>query len=252
MIVSNNDSSGEAIYQLTNAEEMRLKLIKLFQHAEMLSGLILNFVHDKETQKSPNTGNKQQNALMKDQLKLQRSIRVNIINFLKEHSFRLGQLPSKEVYLALKTQRQQFLQEEMNRIEQDKMIQKTKIEELASRQRTNQRFFDLENSQKNENESYKVIAPSGRNMKFEFNQFLFVDLIKVSIDNSNGWVPNIKSSKIQEDLADSELQSVQKNALKVQIQMVEGYLEEALKQDKYEEANLLQKNLNELLDMQEN
>ena len=182
---------------------MRLKLIKLFQQAEMLSGLILNFVHDKEAQKSPNTGNKQQNALMKDQLKLQRSIRVNIINYLKEHSFRLGQLPSKEVYLALKTQRQQFLQEEMNRIEQDKMIQKTKTEELASRQRTNQKFYDLENSQKNENESYRVIAPSGRNMKFEFNQFLFVDLIKVSIDNSNGWVPNIKSSKIQEDVADS-------------------------------------------------
>ncbi len=33
--------------------------------------------------------------------------------------------------------------------------------------------------------------------------------------------------------------------------MVECYLEEALKQDKYEEANLLQKNLDELLDMQD-
>ena len=88
MIVSNNDSSGEAIYQLTNAEEMRLKLIKLFQQAEMLSGLILNFVHDKEAQKSPNTDNKQQNTLMKDQLKLQRSIRVNIINYLKVYKIK--------------------------------------------------------------------------------------------------------------------------------------------------------------------
>lgn len=36
-------------------------------------------------------------------------------------------------------------------------------------------------------------------------------------------------------------------ALRIQIQLVEGYLEDALKANRREEAQLLQKNLNELL-----
>lgn len=83
----------------------------------------------------------------------------------------------------------------------------------------------------------------------------------MSIDKSDGWLPNVKSFHKQETFAENETEgnsdrndnnlSVQDKALRVQIQLVESYLEEALKQNKYEEADLLQKNLNELLDMQE-
>ena len=41
------------------------------------------------------------------------------------------------------------------------------------------------------------------------------------------------------------------NALKIQIQQVECYLDDALKNNKYEEAAILQNNLNELLDQLE-
>ena len=71
----------------------------------------------------------------------------------------------------------------------------------------------------------------------------------MSIDNSKGWIAN-PSKKDDSTLADGGFEpnmSDQANALKIQIQLVNGYLEEAIKANRYEEAEILQQNLSELL-----
>ena len=188
---------------------MRFKLIKLFQTAESLSGLILKH--------SSNTGQPDG----KDQLKLQRNIRQYVIGYLKENSFSLSPLPAKDVYLKLKAQRQVYLQEEMNRAEMEQSKQLKQINEEVNRRQIN---------------TVKKPRPY------------------VSIDNSNGWVSNVKGSLLIEAAEDpnsstNTIENEQNKALKIQIQLVEGYLEDALRQNKRDEASLLQKNLNELLNM---
>ncbi len=131
---------------------MRSKLIKLFQQTETLSGLILNFAPDKVNQKLSNNNDKKQPSLVKDQLKLQRNIRAYVVNYIKENSYKLSQLPSREVYSVLKIQHQQLLQEQMKRNEKDMIIQKNKFEEFASHQRMSQKLHDLEYNQKNDDD----------------------------------------------------------------------------------------------------
>ena len=116
-------NAGEAIYQLKNAEEMRLKLIKCFQMIETQSGQILKY--------EPDTQNK-------DQLKLQRNIRFQSINFLKEHSFTLSQLPISEAYAKLKSQREVYLQEEMKRVEMEQLKQKNEINKRLNKKHSKQ------------------------------------------------------------------------------------------------------------------
>ena len=184
--------------------------MKLFQTAESLSGLILKH------SSSSNTGQPDG----KDQLKLQRNIRQYVIGYLKENSFSLSPLPAKDVYLKLKAQRQVYLQEEMNRAEMEQSKQLKQINEEVNRRHT----------------SNTVKKPKSY----------------VSIDNSNGWVSNVKGSLLieaAEDPSRSPNANEQNKALKIQIQLVEGYLEDALRQNKHDEASLLQKNLNELLNM---
>jgi hypothetical protein len=190
---------------------MRFKLIKQFQMIEQISGIILKYAGTN------------QDELSKDQLKLQRNIRQYVINYLKNYSFNLVQIPTKEAYLKLKAQRELHLQEEMNRIEHELNMQRKKLNnELNKRQ---------QNGTKNE-----------------------PNLGLVSIDNSNGWVPSYKVSEILEKDDDTaqtndDYETDQQKALKIQIQLVENYLEDAIKQNKHEEASILQKNLNELLNM---
>lgn len=225
-------NAGEAIYQLKNAEEMRLKLIKCFQMIETQSGQILKY--------EPDTQNK-------DQLKLQRNIRFQSINFLKEHSFTLSQLPISEVYAKLKSQREVYLQEEMKRVEMEQLKQKNEINKRLNKKHSKQ--IKINNKMPN-----------------------------ISIDNSNGWMPNsIQATAalfLESDSEDDENEdandyddqngdyerkslssqkkttrplSDKEKALKIQIKLVEKYLEEALKSNKHDEAKILQKNLNELL-----
>jgi hypothetical protein len=228
-------NSGEAIYQLKNAEEMRSKLIKLYQKIETLSAQILN--HD-----TSNTNN--------DQLKLQRNIRVQSINFLKEYSFTLSQLPTSEVYSKLKAKREIYLQEELKRAEIEQQKHKLEISKRLKKKTTT--------------ESNKKSA-------------------SISIDNTNGWMPtsvksllfddnnddddddetvsgddnsndNDSDDVFNDDLDKKSISSQKKRnlsdkekALRIQIQLVEKYLEDALKQNKQDEAKILRKNLNELL-----
>ena len=75
----------------------------------------------------------------------------------------------------------------------------------------------------------------------------------MSIDNSNGWIAN-PLKKDDSTLADGGFEpdmSDQANALKIQIQLVNSYLEEAIKANRYEEAEILQQNLNELVNVDE-
>ncbi len=233
---------GEAIYQLRSAEEMRLKLIKHYQTLEILSAQLLKHEADKA---SP------------DQLKLQRNIRFQSINFLKEYSFTLSQLPTSEVYFKLKAQRELRLQEELRRVE---------LEQLKQDQEIRKRIKSNNN-------------PTGSN-KTKFPS--------ISIDNSNGWMPSSVKALLLDDSQSAEEDddydnnddnedteeektldlnkkkevgddnksisshkkkesSEKEKALRVQIQLVEKYLDDALKQNKHDEATLLRKNLNELL-----
>lgn len=112
-----NLSTGESLYQLNNAEEMRSRLIRIFHQVEFISGLILNF----GVEKTQNSNSPPKLIKNKDQTKLQRNIRQYVINFLKENSFSLSQLPSKEDYISFKARRQIILQEEMGKNEQMKV-----------------------------------------------------------------------------------------------------------------------------------
>lgn len=222
---------GETTYQLSNAEEMRSKLIKLYQKAESLSGLILKSENSiKEIPNKTKDSNDASNIKNRDQLKLQRNIRMYVVNYLKENSFSLGQLPTKELYLSLKAQREENLREEMNRIEYEQQIQKHQIAEVARRKQMSK----WTHNRVEENHQIKK-EPT------------------ISIDNSVGWVggQNIDIIENNENSLSHGDDNEQQKALRIQIQLVEGYLDDALKQNKYEEADLLQKNLNELLNMQE-
>jgi hypothetical protein len=70
------------MHHLSTAEEMRNKLIRLFQSLEVMSGRLAKY----DNSADPNVNKK-------DQLKLQNALRYFAINFLKDHSFSLGQLP---------------------------------------------------------------------------------------------------------------------------------------------------------------
>ena len=117
---------------------MRSKLLKLFQQCEHLSGLILKFVPENKTNR--------------DHLKLQRNIRLTIINYLKEHSFTLSQLPCLDVYLTLKAERQL-----LTRIEEEELTRVQK--ELVNRQQINSQKILQQNTgftDRVNNANYKV------------------------------------------------------------------------------------------------
>lgn len=138
-----------------------------------------------------------------DQLRLQKYIRSHAINYLRENSFTLPQLPSFEIYEQLRSRREKNLMEEIQ--QQREMEKKIKLEKKKD---------------------------------------------NVSIDNSNGWIPAIKTD-ILDNIAsneDNEMVINQREALRVQIQLVEAYLNDAKKQNKFEESKILEQNLNELLE----
>lgn len=118
---------------------MRSKLVQLFKQAESLSDQILkfDFIDGKASsqQQSSDKGVKKQPALKRDQMRLQRSVRMSTINYLKEHSLTIGQLPTREVYQGLKAQRQAYMQEEMNRVEREQQLQKRQLDEVARQRR---------------------------------------------------------------------------------------------------------------------
>jgi hypothetical protein len=246
-------SIGESVHQLSHADDMRHNLIRLFQQIESISGRILKYgIIEQETQQDDsNDKSKSSN----DQVKLQRNIRFYAINYLKEHSFNLSSLPNKEEYDKLKAQRQIYLVEEMRRAELEQLKQKKQInDQIARRQQSMQR---------------QSSDPTNTNKSST----------KISIDNSNGWIPSVNPSALFED-SDNELNDVNNNnndsgeqtvnsleddgtrsisskrsglvsdqekALRIQIQLVENYLQDAIKHNKKEEAETLRKNLNELL-----
>jgi hypothetical protein len=72
----------------------------------------------------------------------------------------------------------------------------------------------------------------------------------VSVDESNGWMAN--GCAPSEVGGDGEAGGGgEASALKIQIQLVTGYLGEALRANRYEEAEILEHNLNELLNVEE-
>lgn len=218
---------GETVHQLSNAEELRQKLIRIFQHIEAVSARILNFGI------TSNSGNEAQNVAnsSNDQRKLQQNIRIYSINYLKEHSFNLSKLPTLDEYEKLKKQRKTYLIEELRRTELEHRKQRREMNDRVSK-------VKVQWSQQSNN---------------------------VSIDNSKGWIPiKVKIDELNSEEEDDNnpndsnddgaksvtskrSQNEQEKALRIQIQLVEGYLQEAIKHKKHEEAKLLQQNLNELL-----
>jgi hypothetical protein len=240
---------------LSNAEEMRHKLIKLFQQIEIISGQILKHgIIDESAESSASSSGEARNSVNQDQIKLQRNIRFYAINFLKENSFTLSTLPAAEEYAKLKSQRQIYLAEEMRRTELELAKQKQALNNQVAKR--------LMKSSHNNKKNVKNAADMDRNSTNAI----------VSIDNSNGWVPSVPSVKGLLEESDNETggeeeakeeinedrKSVsskksytapneQEKALRIQIQLVEQYLRDAVKQNKQEEAAILQRNLNELL-----
>lgn len=211
---------GEALYQLGNAEDIRNKLIKLFQQIEIVSASIQKYGVE-----GTSTDGAIVSKISNDQFKLQRNIRFFAINYLREHSFNLPSVPSAQEYQKLKSQRQLYLIEEMKRTELEQNKQRKKLDDQAAKNR---------------------------------QQTAVKKQQSISVDNSNGWIPAIKPNFLVDETAESQNEinsqteeedgkSGEQNALRIQIQLVEAYLNDALKQKKFDEANILQQNLNELL-----
>ena len=239
-----NKSCGEAIYQLSNAEEMRTKLIKLYQQVDIMSSAILKYGINQEVGAATDSNNNgpSSTAITNDQFKLQRNIRFYAVNYLKDYSFNLPQLPSSQEYEKVKSQLQRYLNEEKKRNELEQMKQRKQIDDQVVR------------NQSKSGQNSKHVRQSSQN---------------VTIDNVNGWIPSKPNISLVEDLNSGENLSValnneknnsytdeklnemsieKNNALRIQIKLVEGYLNDALKHNKLEEARILEKNLNDLMD----
>lgn len=216
-------SLGETTYQLSNAEDIRHKLVNLFKRAESMSASILNFgVTTSDQKTSPSQPSH-------DQLKLQRNIRYFIINYLRENSFNLAQLPNGDEYSVLVKQRERFLIEEAVRNEAELARQRRQINERIAATNGGNRSGGVSG------------ATSSSSIKYSKNT--------VKIDNSNGWIASQGARKDELDLDENGDANAppDADALRIQIQLVERYIEDALKANRTEEADLLRANLNELL-----
>ncbi len=71
---------------------------------------------------------------------------------------------------------------------------------------------------------------------------------KSNNSNKNDSTSEKASNSLEDDdSSNSNKISEQERALRIQIQLVENYLQDAIKQNKKEEADILRQNLNELL-----
>ena len=175
--------------------------------ANLLSNTILNH----GTQKSQSSDNPQQPVIIssvpRDQLKLQKNIRIYAINYLKEFSFTLSILPTKEEYEKLVEQKRQLLLEE---------IQRESLEKL--------RLYEIDaKKQQLKGGNYSSGAAQGGTF----------------INNSDGWVPTVNNNNFENHNNDND-------PIKLQIQVVENYLIEARKQGRHEEIEIFENNLKEL------
>jgi hypothetical protein len=208
----------------------------MYQQIDTISNSILRNGINQESADANN--NSSAITVSNDQFKLQRNLRLHAVNYLKEYSFTLPQLPSTKDYEQLKSRRQLHLMEEMKRHEMEQLRQRKQIDDQVAR---------------NQNKAKRQI-PGQKN---------------VTIDNVNGWIPskpniiidecdqvsmNSASGTVNENsddrtsLSDRQLDSDKNHAIRIQIQMVEGYLNDAIKHNKIDEARILEKNLNDLLD----
>ena len=159
----------------------------------MNSNTILNFGIQKND-------NSQSPAVSRDQLKLQKNIRIHAINYLKEFSFQLSCLPTKEEYEKLVEQKRKYLLEEIQR----ERMEKLKLYEIDAAKRQQQQALSSTTAY---------------------------------INNSDGWVPTEINRVTESDDNDP---------IRLQIKVVESYLEEARKQERHEEIKIFENNLKEL------
>jgi hypothetical protein len=214
-------SCGEAIYQLANAEEMRTKLIRMYQQIEAISNSILKNGINQEAF-DPNNNNNSSGAITvsNDQFKLQRNLRLQAVNYLKEYSFTLPQLPSAKDYEQFKSRRQLHLAEEMRRHEIEQLRQRKQIDDQVAR---------------NQSRTASTTANHKRQSSVQSN---------VTIDNVNGWIPSKQNIIVGESsMATENGEDRESNAVRIQIQLVQGYLNDAIQKNKPDEIALLEENL---------
>ena len=209
---------------------MRHKLLKLFQKIDTLSASILKYGVEDEAN-NVEDGNKkiQTKKISSEQFKLQRNIRLFAINYLKDNSFTLSQLPTINEYNELKAKRQVHLLEEMRRIEIEQNFEKQRLNEQIARKQNKLPKFKLNEENKG--------RTNGN--------------LSIKIDNSNGWIPSVdRNNAVLFENANNEydatIESDEERTLKIQINLVDGYIKEAIKQDRNDEVKSLRQNLNEL------
>lgn len=184
---------------LSNLIHLLIIKIKIFVN---FSNKILNYGVQKE-QNGVITTN-----ISKDQLKMQKNIRLYAINYLKEYSFQLATLPSKEEYEKLVEKKKKLLLEELQR----ESLEKLKLLELNMATKKPQQEQKLQQKSKQKND-------------------------KTHINNADGWIATTDGNNLQNEHDDP---------IKLQIKLVESYLEEARKQNRHEEIDILENNLKEL------
>ncbi|KAL0279799.1 UNVERIFIED_CONTAM: hypothetical protein PYX00_001278 [Menopon gallinae] len=117
--IYNSLCSGETIYNLNDAEVLRVRIIKLAENIDFISNKIA--ILGQNTEKPPE-GN---------QLKLQRAVRIAATNYLKEHIITLPCLPTEE---QLKMVQERRREEIAKRIEEESRYQ----EEIKPKYNTTQ------------------------------------------------------------------------------------------------------------------
>ena len=215
------------MYQLEQAEEMRMRLIRLYQQIESLSGKILkhNAQPDDTTTATKGQADNANNRVT-DHFKLQRNIRMYAIGFLKEYSFSLPTLPARELYEQLKQRRQAHLLAEMEQQRAASQLRRSH----APRPLPTKIIVDNSNGWVAGGGGISGIGGDGESS---------------AGDGSSSSGDNESSDGAGGAGAGGG--SEERSALRIQIQLVESYIREAKKHNKTNEVEILERNLNELL-----
>lgn len=121
-------SQGESTYNLKDAQDCRLKLLKIAEYVDGYSKKIQSLGIDDE--KNPTTGTA---------LSLQLKIRLSAVNFLKENLLGLPNLPTDEQLMTLQAERRQAIE---NRIAREKKAVFEKRETETRRHADGHRDFE--------------------------------------------------------------------------------------------------------------
>lgn len=203
---------GETTYNLQDAQELRIKVMRLAESVEMIS------------KKIGALGLRDEIPPPAKQLQLQSRIRMAVTQYLKETIFALPSLPSEEQLEELRERRRQEIQRKIELEEQ------AALEAQHASQRSNSP------SSTGPRGTPRRTASAPRNLdKGQLGNRRDPEAI---VSPDTGWGISARNEHVQNvDDADPML---------VQINIIRNYIKQAREAHKYDEVHMLENNLREL------